>query len=66
MHQYIGIYSLNGAQLCVIKYHEWFMASHFVPVTSLAFHPLRSHMAAGSLDSSITVYSVSALLKVTL
>lgn len=42
------------------------MASHFVPVTSLAFHPLRSHMAAGSLDSSITVYSVSALYAHTL
>ncbi|XP_046663293.1 regulatory-associated protein of mTOR isoform X2 [Homalodisca vitripennis] len=58
MHQYIGVYSLNGTALNVIKYHEWFMSSHFAPVTCLAFHPLRSHMAAGSLDSSVTVYSV--------
>ncbi|XP_054282022.1 regulatory-associated protein of mTOR-like isoform X2 [Macrosteles quadrilineatus] len=58
VHQYIGVYSMSGVALNTIKYHEWFMASHFVPVTSLAFHPLRSHMAAGSLDTSITVYSV--------
>jgi len=56
----ISVYKNNGSNLNVIKsiYHEWFYAPRFGPVGCLAFHPYKVILAAGSVDSTLTIFSV--------
>ncbi|XP_069683368.1 regulatory-associated protein of mTOR [Periplaneta americana] len=58
VNQYISIFNMEGAPLNTIKYHEGFMGPRIGPVSCLAFHPYRVCLAAGSMDSSISVYSI--------
>jgi regulator-associated protein of mTOR len=58
VNQYITIYDIGGSALNTIKYHEGFMGPRIGPVSCLAFHPHRVCLAAGSMDSSISVYSI--------
>jgi WD40 repeat protein len=58
VNQYISVYNMEGSVLNTIKYHEGFMGPRIGPVSCLAFHPHRVCLAAGSMDSSISVYSI--------
>ncbi|KAG8222534.1 hypothetical protein J437_LFUL004570 [Ladona fulva] len=58
VNQFISIYNTNGVLQNVIKYHEGFMSQRIKPVSCLAFHAHRVCLAAGSMDSSIGVYSL--------
>lgn len=58
VNQYISVYNMEGSPLNTIKYHEGFMGPRIGPVSCLAFHPYRVSLAAGSMDSSISVYSI--------
>lgn len=55
--QIIKVYSLNGENLSTIRYHDGFMGQRIGPISCLAFHPHRVHLAAGSTDSFISIYS---------
>lgn len=55
--QMIKVYSLGGANLSTIRYHDGFMGQRIGPISCLAFHPHRVHLAAGSTDSFISIYS---------
>lgn len=55
--QVIKVYSLNGENLSTIRYHDGFMGQRIGPISCLAFHPHRVHLAAGSTDSFISIYS---------
>ncbi|KAK9500893.1 hypothetical protein O3M35_002064 [Rhynocoris fuscipes] len=56
----ISINRWSGTQLNVIKsvYHEWFYTSKFGPVGCLSFHPYKVLLAAGSADSTLSIYSL--------
>ncbi|GFG29093.1 hypothetical protein Cfor_00263 [Coptotermes formosanus] len=58
VNQYISVYNMEGSLLNTIKYHEGFMGPRIGPVSCLAFHPHRVCLAAGSMDSSVSVYSI--------
>uniref|UniRef100_A0A0A9WPK3 Regulatory-associated protein of mTOR n=2 Tax=Lygus hesperus TaxID=30085 RepID=A0A0A9WPK3_LYGHE len=54
----ISVYRWSGAPLHVIKLvHDWF-PTKFGSVGCLAFHPHRILLAAGSSDSTLSVYSL--------
>lgn len=55
--QIIKVYSLDGSNLSTIRYHDGFMGQRIGPISCLAFHPHRVHLAAGSTDSFISIYS---------
>ncbi|XP_024080939.1 regulatory-associated protein of mTOR isoform X2 [Cimex lectularius] len=56
----ISLYKWSGAPLYIIKSvaHEWFSSSKFGPVGCLSFHPYKALLAAGSADSTLSVYSL--------
>ncbi|XP_073974210.1 regulatory associated protein of MTOR complex 1 isoform X2 [Rhodnius prolixus] len=56
----ISVNCWSGIQLNMIKsvYHEWFYSSKFGPVGCLSFHPHKVLLAAGSADSSLSIYSL--------
>lgn len=58
INQFISVYSMTGSLLNTIKFHEGFMGPRIGPVRCLAYHPHRVCLAAGSVDSSISVYSI--------
>nr|CAD7603780.1 unnamed protein product [Timema genevievae] len=58
VNQYISVYNMAGVSLNTIKYHEGFMGPRIGPVSCLQFHPHRVCLAAGSMDNSISIYSV--------
>ncbi|KAL1130821.1 hypothetical protein AAG570_012062, partial [Ranatra chinensis] len=55
----ISVFRSSGASLNLIKsaYHEWFYSPRFGPVGCLTFHPHRVLLAAGSVDSTLSIYS---------
>lgn len=55
--QIIKIYSLDGTNLSTIRYHDGFMGQRIGPISCMAFHPHRVHLAVGSSDSFISIYS---------
>ncbi|GLG94261.1 Regulatory-associated protein of mTOR [Gryllus bimaculatus] len=58
INQFISAYNMEGNLINTIKYHEGFMGPRIGPVRCLAFHPHRVCLAAGSIDNSISVYSI--------
>ncbi|XP_046991838.1 regulatory-associated protein of mTOR isoform X1 [Schistocerca americana] len=58
MNQFINVYGMDGNALNTIKYHEGFMGPRIGAVSCLAFHPYRVCLAAGCVDTSISVYSI--------
>lgn len=54
----VAMYNLQGNHLNTIKYHEGFMGTRIGPVSCLGFHPQRAALAAGSVDASVTIYTV--------
>ncbi|XP_043280905.1 regulatory-associated protein of mTOR isoform X2 [Venturia canescens] len=57
MNHCISVYNTSGQHLNTIKFHEGFMGTRIGPVGCLAFHPHRVILAAGCVDSSITVFA---------
>lgn len=55
--QMIKVYNLDGGNLGTIRYHDGFMGQRIGPISCLEFHPHRVHLAAGSTDSFISIYS---------
>lgn len=55
--QMIKVYNLDGGNLSTIRYHDGFMGQRIGPISCLEFHPHRVHLAAGSTDSFISIYS---------
>ncbi|XP_044734524.1 regulatory-associated protein of mTOR [Chrysoperla carnea] len=58
VNQHIGVYRLTGEIMNVIRFHEGFMGPRIGPVSCLTYHPHRVALAAGSMDSSVSVYSI--------
>ncbi|XP_071509091.1 regulatory-associated protein of mTOR-like [Diadema antillarum] len=55
--QQINVYNTQGDTLSTIKYYEGFIGQRIGPVSSLAFHPYKLHLAAGCRDSFLSIYS---------
>lgn len=58
MNQFTAIYSGNGELINNIKYYDGFMGQRVGAISCLAFHPHWPHLAVGSNDYYISVYSV--------
>ncbi|XP_046483288.1 regulatory-associated protein of mTOR isoform X4 [Neodiprion pinetum] len=57
MNQCISVYNMSGQNLNAIKSYEGFMGTRIGPVSCLNFHPYRVVLAAGCMDSSVSVYA---------
>ncbi|XP_029455061.1 regulatory-associated protein of mTOR isoform X2 [Rhinatrema bivittatum] len=58
MNQFIAIYNSNGELISNIKYYDGFMGQRIGAISCLAFHPHWPHLAVGSNDYYMSVYSV--------
>ncbi|KAG8507507.1 Regulatory-associated protein of mTOR, partial [Galemys pyrenaicus] len=58
MNQFTAIYSGTGELINHIKYYDGFMGQRVGAISCLAFHPHWPHLAVGSNDYYISVYSV--------
>ncbi|XP_040845743.1 regulatory-associated protein of mTOR isoform X3 [Ochotona curzoniae] len=58
MNQFTAVYNSNGELINNIKYYEGFMGQRVGAISCLAFHPHWPHLAVGSNDYYISVYSV--------
>ncbi|XP_075846010.1 regulatory-associated protein of mTOR isoform X2 [Microtus pennsylvanicus] len=58
MNQFTAIYNGNGELINNIKYYDGFMGQRVGAISCLAFHPHWPHLAVGSNDYYISVYSV--------
>uniref|UniRef100_UPI00358F8B59 regulatory-associated protein of mTOR isoform X2 n=1 Tax=Myxine glutinosa TaxID=7769 RepID=UPI00358F8B59 len=57
LNHFISVYALTGEFLNNIKYYDGFMGQRIGAVNSLAFHPYWPHLAAGSSDYYLSIYS---------
>ncbi|OCT62643.1 regulatory-associated protein of mTOR isoform X2 [Xenopus laevis] len=58
MNQFIAIYNANGELISNIKYYDGFMGQRIGAISCLAFHPHWPHLAVGSNDYYMSIYSV--------
>ncbi|MEJ1269209.1 regulatory associated protein of MTOR complex 1 [Cricetulus griseus] len=58
MNQFTAVYSGSGELISSIKYYDGFMGQRVGAISCLAFHPHWPHLAVGSNDYYISVYSV--------
>uniref|UniRef100_A0A8C5RAJ9 Regulatory associated protein of MTOR complex 1 n=1 Tax=Leptobrachium leishanense TaxID=445787 RepID=A0A8C5RAJ9_9ANUR len=58
MNQFIAIYNGNGELISNIKYYDGFMGQRIGAISCLAFHPHWPHLAVGSNDYYMSIYSV--------
>ncbi|XP_051015137.1 regulatory-associated protein of mTOR [Acomys russatus] len=58
VNQFTAVYSGNGELINNIKYYDGFMGQRVGAISCLAFHPHWPHLAVGSNDYYISVYSV--------
>lgn len=58
MNQFTAIYSGDGDLINNIKYYDGFMGQRVGAISCLAFHPHWPHLAVGSNDYYMSVYSV--------
>uniref|UniRef100_A0A7N5P7W1 Regulatory associated protein of MTOR complex 1 n=1 Tax=Ailuropoda melanoleuca TaxID=9646 RepID=A0A7N5P7W1_AILME len=58
MNQFTAVYSGSGELINHIKYYDGFMGQRVGAISCLAFHPHWPHLAVGSNDYYISVYSV--------
>uniref|UniRef100_A0A4W2FV34 Regulatory associated protein of MTOR complex 1 n=1 Tax=Bos indicus x Bos taurus TaxID=30522 RepID=A0A4W2FV34_BOBOX len=58
MNQFTAIYNGSGELINHIKYYDGFMGQRVGAISCLAFHPHWPHLAVGSNDYYISVYSV--------
>lgn len=53
----VEVIDTNGAQIDTIRYHIGFLGQRIGPVSSLAFHPHKLLLAAGAMDSFISIFA---------
>lgn len=55
--QLIKTFNTNGKQLNMVKYHNSFLGQRIGPVNALCFHPYKALLAAGAMDSIVSIYA---------
>ncbi|XP_024365360.1 regulatory-associated protein of TOR 1 isoform X3 [Physcomitrium patens] len=55
--QLIKTFSTSGEQLSMVKYHSSFIGQRIGSVSALGFHPYKVLLAAGALDSIVSIYA---------
>ena len=55
--QFIKVFNTEGDPLSMIRHHDGFLGQRIGPVSALAFHKHKLLLAAGALDSYISIYS---------
>ncbi|XP_014350207.1 regulatory-associated protein of mTOR isoform X3 [Latimeria chalumnae] len=63
MNQFIAVYNANGDVISNIKYYDGFMGQRIGAITCLAFHPYWPHLAVGSNDYYMSIYSVEKRIR---
>uniref|UniRef100_A0A8D0CEE3 Regulatory-associated protein of mTOR n=1 Tax=Scleropages formosus TaxID=113540 RepID=A0A8D0CEE3_SCLFO len=63
MNQFIAVYSSSGDIISNIKYYEGFMGQRIGAISCLAFHPYWPHLAVGSNDYYMSIYSAEKRLR---
>ncbi|XP_053515794.1 regulatory-associated protein of mTOR isoform X2 [Artibeus jamaicensis] len=58
VNQFTAVYSGSGELINSIKYYDGFMGQRVGAISCLAFHPYWPHLAVGSNDYCMSVYSV--------
>eukprot|EP01006_Ploeotia_vitrea_P036730 TRINITY_DN66046_c3_g1_i1.p2 TRINITY_DN66046_c3_g1~~TRINITY_DN66046_c3_g1_i1.p2 ORF type:complete len:470 (-),score=242.51 TRINITY_DN66046_c3_g1_i1:104-1513(-) len=56
-NQFFKVFDMDGTTLNIIRYHEGFLGQRIGPVSSLCFHPHKLLLAAGALDSFVSIHS---------
>jgi len=56
-NNFIKVLGLDGEVTNLIRYHDGFLGSRIGPVSCVAFHPRRLLMAAGSTDSTVSIFT---------
>lgn len=55
--QLIKVFSTDGRQLNMVKFHNSFLGQRIGPVSALGFHPYEALLAAGAMDSIVSIYA---------
>ncbi|XP_024914266.1 regulatory-associated protein of mTOR [Cynoglossus semilaevis] len=63
MNQFIAVYNANGDVISNIKYYDGFMGQRIGAISCLAFHPNWPHLAVGSNDYYMSIYSAEKRLR---
>uniref|UniRef100_A0A8C7WZR9 Regulatory-associated protein of mTOR n=1 Tax=Oryzias sinensis TaxID=183150 RepID=A0A8C7WZR9_9TELE len=63
MNQFIAVYNCNGDVISNIKYYDGFMGQRIGAISCLAFHPYWPHLAVGSNDYYMSIYSAEKRLR---
>uniref|UniRef100_A0A8C5D1Q7 Raptor N-terminal CASPase-like domain-containing protein n=1 Tax=Gouania willdenowi TaxID=441366 RepID=A0A8C5D1Q7_GOUWI len=63
MNQFIAVYNANGDVISNIKYYDGFMGQRIGAISCLAFHPYWPHLAVGSNDYYMSIYSAEKRLR---
>uniref|UniRef100_A0A3Q3FBT2 Regulatory-associated protein of mTOR n=1 Tax=Labrus bergylta TaxID=56723 RepID=A0A3Q3FBT2_9LABR len=63
MNQFIAVYNSNGDVISNIKYYDGFMGQRIGAISCLAFHPFWPHLAVGSNDYYMSIYSAEKRLR---
>ncbi|CAL8389087.1 unnamed protein product [Arctogadus glacialis] len=63
MNQFIAVYNSNGEVISNIKYYDGFMGQRIGAISCLAFHPHWPHLAVGSNDYYMSIYSAEKRLR---
>uniref|UniRef100_A0A8C4ZHJ0 Regulatory associated protein of MTOR complex 1 n=1 Tax=Gadus morhua TaxID=8049 RepID=A0A8C4ZHJ0_GADMO len=63
MNQFIAVYNSNGDVISNIKYYDGFMGQRIGAISCLAFHPHWPHLAVGSNDYYMSIYSAEKRLR---
>ncbi|XP_047669458.1 regulatory-associated protein of mTOR isoform X1 [Tachysurus fulvidraco] len=63
MNQFIAVYNSSGDVISNIKYYDGFMGQRIGAISCLAFHPYWPHLAVGSNDYYMSIYSSDKRLR---
>lgn len=63
VNQFTAVYSGTGELINSIKYYDGFMGQRVGAISCLAFHPHWPHLAVGSNDYYMSVYSVEKRIR---
>ncbi|MBN3307550.1 RPTOR protein, partial [Amia calva] len=63
MNQFIAVYNASGDVISNIKYYDGFMGQRIGAISCLAFHPYWPHLAVGSNDYYMSIYSAEKRLR---
>lgn len=63
MNQFIAVYNSNGDVISNIKYYDGFMGQRIGAISCLTFHPYWPHLAVGSNDYYMSIYSAEKRLR---